>query len=331
MIVYLPEDPTNSPVAFLFKLVPQALAAIAPERVDALKAATADVSLRITNEGRFLCDFNPDARTISIDRQVIELIWASAYGYYVLYSVLQEVKNPTTAVVIDLTANPRSHHAMHLLKWAVSNHIGKTDVPWPAELPRPIPGLTDTSDEHVADEIALCALSFLLHHELAHARLGHSPLPPGVDSILQEREADYAAADWILGPLSAVDPHGSVFVKRSLGITIALATMVGLGIQRGYHGGETHPRDFDRMTQTLEKHLNEPHHVVWAFALAILKLHIDQKRIAIPNVEYESVQECVNAYVDVIAERFAKMSAGEWYDLPDPGQPPRDSGSSVPT
>jgi hypothetical protein len=315
MIVHLPRESIESPVAFLLKSVPQAMAAIAPERLADLTAATADVHFRITSEGRFRCYFDPDTRTIGIDRKVIELMWTSAYSYYVLDTVLQDVKDPKPPVVVDLTANPRSHRAMQLLKWAVSNHVRNTDVPWPTELPRPIPGLSDTSDEHVADEIALCALAFLLHHEFAHARLGHQVSPPGLESILQEREADYAAADWILGSLFAADPHGPVFVKRTLGITVALATMVGLGIQLGNHGGQTHPRDFDRMTQTIERHLDEPNHLVWAFALAILKLHIDQKKIQTPDVEYSSVQECVNAYVGILADRFDAMSAGEWYDL----------------
>src|SRR6185369_1744256 len=104
----------------------------------------------------------------------------------------------------------------------------------------------------------------------------------GIDSIEQEREADYEAAACILGPAHAADIHGARFTTRSLGITIALAVLVAIGIHTGRHGGATHPRDFDRLINTLQRHIPDPQHKAWEMAVAILRLHMDSERIGAP-------------------------------------------------
>jgi hypothetical protein len=163
-------------------------------------------------------------------------------------------------------------------------------------LPAPEDAPIANSNSHVANEVAACAAAFFLHHELAHVRLGHAPTEDSVLSIEQEREADYEAADWILGKA----PTGQIF-KRAFGITVGLAILVGRGIHYGYHDGETHPRTFDRLYFTLEKYAADPRDTVWAFAMVVLKLHLDNAKIPVPEVVFDTPKDAVNAYVEALA------------------------------
>jgi len=80
------------------------------------------------------------------------------------------------------------------------------------------------------------AAAYALHHELAYIRLRHST-PCTVD---QEREADYAAAEWVL---DAVEADTDQFRKRALGVSVALLYLVSSGVYTGQHDGKTHPKD----------------------------------------------------------------------------------------
>jgi hypothetical protein len=96
----------------------------------------------------------------------------------------------------------------------------------PPKLPRrrpsdPLPLGAEQDLEVLATELALCGAGWVMHHELAHARLNH--LQPGVDILSTEEEADREATEWLLAGAA-----GAAVKKRSLGIAVATLTLVRL-------------------------------------------------------------------------------------------------------
>lgn len=187
---------------------------------------------------------------------------------------------------------------MKLLKWAYDSWIKKdSQTPWPDNLPKPVIQPQKGTMESVADELSLCATAAYLHHELAHIRLNHT----GDSTIEQEREADYAKADWILDHGLPLTDYK--FIKRALGIAVALEVLTAYGIYTNKFGGKTHPCSYDRLVNTVSKHVTDSNHIVWAVIAVTLKLHLDNRKVQTPDVEYENFMECVNAYADLMSRQ----------------------------
>lgn len=306
MLVALPhKDDLTHPVGFLMEKLAMALAAVAPERVEELNKITAGLTLRATNDDSFICRYSPDSRTIEVSRRVVEALWCASYAYFKLYETLNAVANPTSPVDVDLTADEAVRKAMKLLKWAISCVLGEK-TPWPPDCPVPAERAPNDDPNAIASELALVAAAFMLHHELAHHRHGHVGLRAGPESIEQERQADFAAAAWILGDRSRM--MQAEFHKRSLGIAIGLSLLVALGIHSGAHGGDTHPLDFDRLVHTLSLHVTDPQDAAWAMPMAILKLHMDNMKIEAPRMDYATCRDAVEDYANILADRAAERA-----------------------
>jgi hypothetical protein len=186
---------------------------------------------------------------------------------------------------------------MKLLKWSYGNMLDeKNYTPWPSELPHPIENPGAKSMEKIADEMCLVALASLIHHELAHIRLGHKA---SMQSIENEREADYEMADWILD--HSIEIKDMRFIKRSLGIAIAFETMIACGIYKNNYGGLFHPPFYDRLIHTLSPYIKDHNHVVWSVIVVAIKLHMDNVNIDTPDCIYSTFYECVNSYADILS------------------------------
>jgi hypothetical protein len=282
--VFVPN--TASFVAPLLRHLPAALVDIAPERADELRAVSEGLSLAIVDDPKFVCHYTPNAKLISISTGVIEVLWAASHAYLVLHERVLAQKH------VDPHADHVVSDAIVLLEWGFKRFVEKTNAAWPDELPRP--------PENAADELALCAVAFILHHELAHHRLGHPvtmDLPWKLD---QERDADYAAADWILQGVAEDDAR---FTKRALGIATALAVLAAYGVHTDRHDGETHPRSFDRLFHTLSRHIRDDCDKVWAFVVGILELHMTNAGFKLPSVIHSSFKSCVDSYVEILAAK----------------------------
>ena len=289
----------KSPIRHVFHHIHEAIVNVAPERKEQFDKEHDTLILEYLDTFNWICHTDPDAKYIQLSRRVVEIFWVASYAYITFYSKVIQVVKPTKKQYIDLTQNEDVAKAMRLLKWGYENLVNKEDIPWPDDLPRPIPNPEQGSMENVADELCLFAVAFVLHHELAHIRLEHSASNGGVEL---ERETDYAASDWILNhDLSEKDMK---FIKRGLGIAIAFEVMTAYGIYTGKYGGKTHPYSYDRLVHTLRRYISDPDHLVWALLVSTIKLHLDNKKIAVPDVIYESFYECVNAYADVLSRQI---------------------------
>ena len=137
---------------------------------------------------------------------------------------------------------------MDLLAWTVeiekrlARHV-PVDMSWPIGLPRRVAGAGKDTLQNAADELFLCSVAGILHHEVGHIERGHDPrrLPkptPGLASkddpqvaeadaiwLSWEKEADAWSADWLLQGLDETDDR---FLKRVIGIALGF-----LGRQAG--------------------------------------------------------------------------------------------------
>ncbi|MBD4053771.1 cell death peptidase Lit, partial [Xanthomonas citri pv. citri] len=87
--------------------------------------------------------------------------------------------------------------------------------------------LQGSEDSQVASEIFLCAIAWILHHEISHVVLQH-PLVTTAFSTQEEREADSHATKWILGNLYESAPE---LKKRALGIATAVLCIQSLEVE----------------------------------------------------------------------------------------------------
>jgi hypothetical protein len=284
-------------------LVPDSLVNIAPERREHLIDELQGVTFQILAEPRFAAHYTPATKTITLSFRAVEILWCVAYAHVVLFD-LYAARRSDDRTQVDLTATPVVKEAMELLRWALQDWIDKAGTPVPA-LPQRAPRDLGSAAA-VADELCLCAVAFILHHELAHHRLNHTVIPPRTKdaellrlSIAQERDADAEAADWIL---TLASKGTRFFTKRAAGIVVALMAMVAKGVHTREHDGHDHPRHFDRLFNTIDRYSLGPNDPPWVFATVALKLHIDHSGYKAPAVEYESFRDCISAYIDVIAE-----------------------------
>jgi hypothetical protein len=293
---------TASLVAPLLRQLPSALVNIAPEREGELRAVSEGLSLAIVDDPMFVCHYTPRAKRITISSGAVEVLWAASHAYIVLHDRILAQTHLAEPLAVDLHADRVVSDAVVLLRWGFDRFVAKTSAAWPDELLRPIDSPPYGSPENAADELALCAVAFLLHHELAHHRLGHPltmDLPWKLD---QERDADYAAADWIL---QGVPEDDARFTKRALGIATALAVSAAYGVHTDRHDGETHPRSFDRLFHTLSRHIRDDGNKVWAFVVGILALHMTDAGFTLPSVIHASFKSCVDSYVEILAAKAA--------------------------
>ncbi len=285
-------DTMASPVKHVLKHVHRALVNIAPERSEKFDAEFAAFDLEILDDHRWVCDVQPAKNHIRLSSKVAEVLWASSLMYFRVYQVAQQHPGGTE---IDIAASPELSEAGKLLTWALEIWFNGEQTPWPGHLPHPIASPEHASDLHVADELCLGALGFYLHHELSHIRLKHAK--PDIDA---ERDADSTAAAWIL---DGVDEEDSRFVKRVICLAVALMAIIAKGIHTGAHDGVTHPRDYDRLINVLEQHVENPDHIVWFFVATVLSLHGQNagRDIETPESGFASPKAVADAYAELLS------------------------------
>jgi len=237
-----------------------------------------------------------DKKHIKLSRRVVEIFWAVSYGYITFYTKVIQDKKIVTKTDINLHEDEEVRKAMLLLKWIYDSWLNNEDTSWPDELPKPIENPKKGIMENVADELCLCSIAYLIHHELSHISLHHS----GKSTIASEKEADAEATDWLLNHL--LDEWDYKFIKRALGIAVAFEVMTARGIYTGDFDGVTHPYHYDRLYQNLDKYIHDPQNIVWALLASTLKLHLDNKKVVTPEIVYSDFKECVNSYIDLLSQ-----------------------------
>lgn len=305
----------TSPIAFLDRHVLMSMRNVAPEKEAELEAAfnKHGISFEIdTADHRKGFSADLARKVIIVRRPRLERLWATAFAYYRFYrEVSQQKQNDVSIREIDLTSTEALCEAGRLLKWAVEADIqianGEAPAPWPDDLPRPSDSDEKLSDENCATELFLAATGFTLHHELAHITLDHQPYNAldSVDAIRQEKDADFAAADWLLDGLD--DESDFRFQKRALGVCLGLVSLASLHfhVYLGPASTETHPPAYDRLFQVVSRHVADPGNLPWAFVMTVLSLHLQNQRIEHDqDRQFESFKDAADYFIDVISKLY---------------------------
>ena len=297
-----------SPTRHVMRHVPNAMRAVAPERTAELRDLWKRLGLNLTMlaDEHWVCHHDERTHEIRISLGTMTVLWCFSHAYVVLHDRVFKEWLGDEKKQIDLTSDPVVSAAMRLLGWALANWTSKADrceqgwtTRWPEGCPAPVAEPVHGSYENVADELALVAVAFLVHHEIAHARLQHTRRVDDIETLQEEQDADATAVAWLL---KGLEHDSSFFVKRALGIATALSAATALGIHSRYYDGDTHPRHFDRLIHALDPYIPVKDHKVWQFIIVALKLHMDHVGIKVLKPEFESGRDCFEAYLDHLAE-----------------------------
>lgn len=240
-----------------------ALESVAPERSLELRDTMENENVRL--------DIRPDAFGLLFQvgpdqERAYEVIETSPIACYLLWVVAldslawmaaifasQGWRMPDGTALDVADAEKARATAAAALAWAENAITTGNITGVPPRLPRrrppdPLPPGADQDIELLATELALCAAGWIMHHELAHARLHHRG--SGLDPLVKEREADGAATEWLLASADAASAK-----KRSLGISIATITFLRLEERTGrVHDGfgrYDHPAAIERLHTAL--------------------------------------------------------------------------------
>lgn len=290
----------KSPARYVFRYLHLAIVNLAAERKVEFDSELDSFTLRYCDSHLWKLDVDVRNRTIQISRKVVEVLWASSYAYFVIYNDVIRHQDLTKQIVLDLTGDERVRQSCELLRWAFESWLNNSDAEWPSDLPMPVETPTKNSDEYVADELSLGGLAFMLHHELAHIRLGHC----GDSVVEKEREADYAAIDWVFEKTD--QSESNIIKKKALCCAEGLAVLCAYGVHSGSFGGYTHPPSYDRLVHGLARALdNDPCHLAWFFVSTILSLHMTNAGITLPDRAYDSPYD----YVEDMANQLSRGGA----------------------
>ena len=285
-----------SPAKALLEKLHTAIVRIAPERKKEFDDLYPEFTLDYIDCDKWILHVNDDKR-IQISSFVIEFLWATAYAHFVFYTRVFQGKQFSARTEISLGSDPKVGEAMRLLKWAVEKLINKDSAPWPTDLPKPKMIMGDTSDEGVADEMALGSAACLIHHELGHVALGHI----GGSEIQIENDADLHSWEWIIGDRRDYDAKD--LSKRLLLLVHAYSVGIILDVHRGYTMLISHPRSIDRLFKLLTHFEVPENHQTYAYAFATLHLHLEntENRLPIQQAAYESFFESFDEVINHIS------------------------------
>lgn len=269
---------------------------IAPERQLELRnwCDKEKVNLSYLGNTGFRIDVDTSSKEICVSLKSIEFIWCSCYSHLVLYSEYQSELDKNRNE-FDIIGNICRKNALALFDWASLNLKQDANVPWPEELPQPEQCPNQASLMFKVNEMFLAAMGWILHHELAHIRLGHINTALS-NSIMEEKDADVTATKWILDQCKI----GPEMNKRCIGIAAAILALLGMEIPARKSLPLTHPRAYERIYYCLEEaRLNENAHL-YRYIAIIIQLQLSTIG-HFPEVKFGTHQELYYAYLEIIS------------------------------
>lgn len=162
-----------------------------------------------------------------------------------------------------------TEQAVNLYQWAIRCVGDKAYTSWPEGAPRPTRTPVQESPLHVANEVFLTTVAWMLLHEAGHLA-GNHPFLTSSRSLEEEHEADLFATTHVLGGVA----DESVRFKRSVGIVVANALILLLELMNGPFSSRTHPPVEERINRNLRGPELESNNRIHAFATALIQFHL---------------------------------------------------------
>lgn len=252
---------------------------VAPEAEESLAAVVAErrVTLEFVDHIETYAEFLPAKSLVRLGTPFLEVLWASSYSFIVIFDEYEQA-NKRKDEYFHVGASPRTSAAYTLHRRLLEAHVAKARAPWPLPDLKPVRFPEPNTDGHVANELFLTAVSWIIHHEIAHCRLDHEELT--VNSVRQEADADRAATDWVCHDNAESGP----LFKRALGIACANLHLLAYDLQQNRVHWTTHPPTYERLLANLDRIGFEENHKVYAFGFVLLEILLAHHGI---NVEVD--------------------------------------------
>ena len=255
----VPKD--ASPV---FALLPEVWAStqmIAPEKTDTLLKLLREIKL-YPKTAAFR--FSTSGTYLHISEGALNLIWCASYASWFIY---QAFANPGENVRFD--SDPATAEAVDLYEWAIKAVRNNIYTPWPEGAPKPTRTPVQGSESHVANEVFLTTVAWMLLHEHGHLFREH-PMTSSTVALAEEHEADLFATNHVLGGIEEYD----VRFKRSVGIVVANVLLLLLDLDHGPAPSPTHPPVEERISRNLRGPELGDDDRIHAFATALILFHL---------------------------------------------------------
>jgi hypothetical protein len=268
----------DSPILDLEHAIAGAAFGIAPERALELAEDERTDKFHLVWSDRPGFDIGVVVQTqqATLPIAALEYLWCCAYLFWVLYQEYVEAQRSSNSG-LDLAQSPRATNAINLLNWASRNMAQPGVQPWPDGSAHPMRNPEYASDAHVANELFLCAIAWIIHHELGHVRKRHNRAD-ALFPLKKEQEADFEATDWVMCR-SSVSLETQ---KRQLGIVTALMAIQFLDKPtRGDSYVRSHPLSIERLDYCLDRAEVGDDSVVCAFAAVALQFQLGQLDIPV--------------------------------------------------
>ena len=255
-----------SPIRVLDESLVYSIARIAPEKFHELENFhfVHDLRAVFTNDNKFSFRVNTLTKEIKLPTVALEFLWCSCFSFYVIYQVY--CRNANNRGIFELNSNERTQTALLLYRWAYAQLTRNIPEPWPEDLPMPDSSVNACEDIKVANELYLCSVAWIMHHEIGHIIFSHENNSLSHElSRQQERQADESSARWILDGVK----DEAVLKKRGLGVAIAMLALTSQDILAGTFRETTHPKSFERLYYAITPYFDDPDHLVYAFCTVI--------------------------------------------------------------
>ncbi len=281
----------KSPIRVLDKDIINSLSRIAPEHQKKLEELIVefDPEAVFTDDEGFGFRVDTKNKAIKIPTVALEYLWVAFYTFYLTYQKYTEAQESNTGKFFHLQSDPELKLALEMYEWSNNSLTNINRVCWKEHYPSPEKKTEDIeSNESVATELFLCAIAWILHHEIAHIYHHHPNKPySNTESIDQEKEADISATKWILGNIT--DPK--TLQKRGIGVAIAVLAITSQDILSGGFTSTTHPKSFERLYDAIDPYFIDANHTVYAFITIILHLHMTIRGLKVDTDSGDSWRE----------------------------------------
>ncbi len=303
----------------IFHLAPNALFSIAPEREKETLKEICGLTVHLKDSEMVNAGANLQGQRIVLCRGLVECLWCASYAYYVFRRALEQQacskgEEEGTRLEIEVVPGGEVELALRALMEAVRAAVEEDSICWDG-LPMPVAPTfitPESSTEERAGEMTLCALGFVLHHELAHLHLGHVKSPaddPGW-SLLKELDADSEAIRRIFGQLSVGE---KAIAKRVWGVVIVMVfftakriALLGAGIPPSPVEKQSHPLPYERLDRVICHETVQASPLllstVTSLSCAAMVPHIRISNIQIPDGPYSDYADLYQMCLSVLSD-----------------------------
>lgn len=264
----------QSPIEPLFNAIAASPYRVAPETSLELGSLIVEKSIRLEfcSDKQMRAELQLSRNIVCLGVPFLEVLWAAAYAYIVVYNECQ-LANKSGATFFSIADTPRTAAAYQLYRDLLQAHAAGSPIAWPLSARQPERYPQEGTDGYIANELFLVAVSWIIHHEIAHARLEHQAIT--VSSINEENDADRTATRSVCGTTEESQP----LQKRAMGIVAALLLLIAYDLEVPRAQSSTHPPPFERLILNLDATNLGENEMVYGFAFKLVEIHLLQSRV----------------------------------------------------